>query len=255
MHARLDQNIALGGLALANTVEQLILDEHNLGALFDEDEKRHIILAGIATVGDLTAINEEGRNIWVQTNRLPTPCLEKITNGHEPPDGPLMLRSGQCYLLTHENCSPDLGQITEILGFTSTKRDEAYIRIWETKMNRPLAYRDTLTISPNTLSTGGGSNDTRKISDLFTTDSVHTATITGDIQGKGKNQPKLSRQYISAREHLTPTTRLPPTMDESIVTMIGDLVKDSGLNKVKIFTDGSYTQNNSQLQLADTGIT
>jgi hypothetical protein len=58
MHARLDQNIALGGIALANTVEQLILDEHNLGALFDEDEKKHIISAGIATVGDLTTINE-----------------------------------------------------------------------------------------------------------------------------------------------------------------------------------------------------
>ena len=201
--------MSLGGTALANTVEQLLLDEHNLGALFDEDEKRHIISAGTVTVGDLTTIDAEGRNIWVQTNRLPTPCLEKITNGHEPPNGPLMLRSGQCYLLAHENCTPDLGQITEILGFTSPQRDEVYIRIWESKMNRPLAYRDTLTISPDTLSTGGGSNVTRKVSELFTTDRVHIATITADIQGKGKRQPKLSRQYISAREHLKPTTRLP----------------------------------------------
>ena len=115
-------------------------------------------------------------------------------------------------------------------------------------MNRPLAYKDTLTISPNTLSTGGGSNVTRKVSELFTTDRIHIATITGDIQGKGKKQPQLLRQYISVREHLTPTTRLPPTANESIIKMISDLVKDSGLNRVKIFTDGSYTENNSHLQ-------
>ena len=63
MHARLEQNISLGGTALANTVEQLLLDEHNLGALFNEDEKRHIIAAGLATVGDLTTIDAEGKNI------------------------------------------------------------------------------------------------------------------------------------------------------------------------------------------------
>ena len=39
MHARLEQIIALGGTELVNTIEQLLLDEHNLGALFDEDEK------------------------------------------------------------------------------------------------------------------------------------------------------------------------------------------------------------------------
>ena len=115
-------------------------------------------------------------------------------------------------------------------------------------MNRPLVYKDTITISPNTLSTGGGSNVTRKVSELFTTDRTHIATITGDIQGKGKKQPKLSRQYSSVREHLTPTTRLPPTADESIIKMIGNLAKNSGLNRIKIFTDGSYTENNSQLQ-------
>ena len=47
MHARLDQNIALGGTALANTLDQLILDNHNLGSLFDENERRDIIAAGV----------------------------------------------------------------------------------------------------------------------------------------------------------------------------------------------------------------
>ena len=202
MHARLDQNIALGGTALANTVEQLILDQHNLGSLFDKDETKGIIEAGVITVGDLTTLDQDGRVKWTQTNRLPTPSLEKITSEYDPPHGPLTLRAGQCYLLAHNNCSPELGQVTEILGFTSTRRDEVYIRIWESKLGRPLAYKDTLTISPHTLSPGGGSNETRKVTELFNSDRVSIVTITKDIEGKGKKQPKLSRQYLSTREHL-----------------------------------------------------
>ena len=98
----------------------------------------------------------------------------------------MTLRAGQCFLIAHEDCSPELGQVTEILGFTSTRRDEVYIRIWETKLKRPLAYRDTLTISPSALSTGGGSNTTRKVNMLFTAENVTLATITSDIPGKGR---------------------------------------------------------------------
>ena len=36
MHAQLDKNIALGETALANTLNQLILDKHILGAMFDK---------------------------------------------------------------------------------------------------------------------------------------------------------------------------------------------------------------------------
>ena len=84
MHARLEQNIALGGTALANTLDQLILDNHNLGSLFDENERRDIIAAGVNTVGDLTTTDEQGRVTWTQTNRLPTPCLDKVTQQLRP---------------------------------------------------------------------------------------------------------------------------------------------------------------------------
>ena len=151
----------------------------------------------------------------------------------------MTLRACQCFLIAHEDCDPELGQITEILGFTAARRDEVYIRVWETKLKRPLVYRDTLTITPNTLSTGRGSNVTRRITDPFHTETVKSVTITSDIEGKGKKQPRLSRQYLTTREYLAPITRLTPTVNDSIVAMITDIVKDSGLYRVKIFTDGS----------------
>ena len=248
MHARLEQNIALGGAALGNTLDLLILDNHNLGSLFDETERRDIIAAGVNTIGDLTSTDVQGRVTWTQTNRLPTPCLDKVTNSYDPPQGTMTLRAGQCLLLAHQDCDPELGQVTEILGFTSARRDEVYIRIWETKLERPLAYKDTLTISTSTLSTGGGSNITRKVSTLFRTEKVNIANITNDLAGKGRRQPRLYRQFLSAREHFTPTAWTPPSTDDSIVAMIRDLVRDIVLNRVKIFTDGSFTQHNGPLQ-------
>ena len=41
MHQQLDQSLAIGGTALANTTEQLILDKHNIGALFEHYTWRH----------------------------------------------------------------------------------------------------------------------------------------------------------------------------------------------------------------------
>ena len=103
MHAQLDQYIALGGTALANSLDQLILDEHNLGALFNKNERKDIISAGVITVGDLTTTDEQGRITWTRTNRLPTPCLDKITSSYDPPQGTMTLRAGQCFLIAHED--------------------------------------------------------------------------------------------------------------------------------------------------------
>ena len=83
MHAQLDQNIALGGTALANSLDQLILDEHNLGALFNENERKNIISAGVSTVSDLTTTDEQGRVTWTRTNCLPTLCLDEITSSYD----------------------------------------------------------------------------------------------------------------------------------------------------------------------------
>ena len=247
MHHQLDQNLAIGGTALANTTEQLILDKHNLGALFDRLEREEIIKAGATTLGDITTVNDDGRTEWTQTNRLPAPCLSKITRAYDNPQGPPLLRAGQCWLLTHDNCAPDLGQVTEILGFTSTKRDQVYIRVWENKLNRPLEYGDVLTISPDTYSTGGGTNIIRSVQELFTTVRAEAVTMTCDTKGV-KTQPRLFRTYKSTRWQLAPTNFLPTPADETLMQLIKNAVRDNGINQCKIFTDGSYTDNNSALE-------
>ena len=128
---------------MANTVEQLLFDNNNLSSLFDDAEKEEILAAGVTTgvttVGDLTTVDDQGKSVWIQTNRLPVPSLAKITSDHAPPQAPILLRAGQNWLVDHEGCNAELGQITEILGFTSTSRDEVYIRIWENRFNRPAA--------------------------------------------------------------------------------------------------------------------
>ena len=98
------------------------------------------------------------------------------------------------------------------------------------------------------MSTGGGSNETQEVTELFNSERVSIVTSTKDIEGKEIKKPKLSRQYLSTREHLRPTIRLPLTIEDSLVDMISELVKDNGLNKVRIFTDGSYTEHNNPLQ-------
>ena len=70
---------------MANTVKQLLFDNNNLGVLFDDAEKEEILAAGVTTVGDLTTVDDQGKSVWIQTNRLPVPGLAKITNNHAPP--------------------------------------------------------------------------------------------------------------------------------------------------------------------------
>ena len=136
------------------------------------------------------------------------PCLAKITRNHEPPQAPILLRAGQNWLLNHEGCQAELGQVTEILGFTTPARDEVYIRIWENKLNRPAAYKDILTINQATLSMGGGTNAVRKVSDLFTAMQAQQVYMSHDKQGRGK-QPRLFRTYTSAKQQLKPITKRP----------------------------------------------
>jgi len=50
---------------MANTVEQLLFDDNNLGALFDDAEKAEILAAGITTVGDLTTVDNQGKSVWL----------------------------------------------------------------------------------------------------------------------------------------------------------------------------------------------
>ena len=88
-----------------------------------------------------------------------------------------------------------MGQITEILGFTSTERDEVYIRIWENKLNRPVAYKDVLTISQSTLSMGGGSNAVRKVSGLFVTEQAKQVYMSHDKEGRGKQPYSIAHTY------------------------------------------------------------
>ena len=114
---------------MANTVEQLLFDNNNLDSLFDNAEKEEILAAGITTVGDLTTVDDQGKSVWIQTNRLHVPSLSKITNDHAPPQALILLRAGQNWLVDHEGCNAEMGQNTEILGFTSTERDEVYIRV------------------------------------------------------------------------------------------------------------------------------
>ena len=73
--AETGKHLTLGGTAMANTVEQLLFDNNNLGALFDDAEKEEILAAGVTTVGDLTTVDDQGKSVWIQTNRLPVPCL------------------------------------------------------------------------------------------------------------------------------------------------------------------------------------
>jgi ribonuclease HI len=139
-----------------------------------------------------------------------------------------------------------MGQVTEILGFTSTKRDQVYIRVWENKLNRPLEYGDVLTISTDTYSTGGGTNIIRSVQKLFTTEKAEAVTMTCDTKGV-RTQPRLFRTYQSTRWQLAPTNFLPTPADDSLVQLITNTVHDNGINQCKIFTDGSYTDNNSAL--------
>jgi hypothetical protein len=121
-----------------------------------------------------------------------------------------------------------------------------YIRVWENKLNRPPEYGDVLTISPDTYSTGGGTNIIRSVQELFTTERVEAVTMTCDTKGI-KKQPRLFRTYISVRWQLAPRQFLPTPVDESLLQLIKNAVHDNGINRCKIFTDGSYTDNNSAL--------
>jgi hypothetical protein len=133
------------------------------------------------------------------------------------------------------------------LGFTSTKRDEVYIRIWENKLNRPAAYKDILTISQSTPSMGGGTNVVRKVSDLFMMELAQQVYMSHDKQGRGENQPRLYRTYMSSKSQLKPITKRPRSDQETLNSYIKQVVEDNGLNRVKIYTDGSYTNHNHPL--------
>jgi hypothetical protein len=244
--AETGKHLTLGGTPMANTVEQLLSDNNNLGSLFDDAEKEDILAAGITTVGDLTTVDNQGKSVWLQTNRLPVPSLAKITNNHAPPQAPIMLRAGQNWLVDHEGCNAASGQITEILGFTSTERDEVYIRVWENKLDRPATYQDVLTISQSTLSMGGGSNVVRKVSDLFVTEQARQVYMSHDRQGRGK-QPRLYRTFMSSKQQLRPISRGPHRKTDTVNDRIQQMTEDAGLNRVKIYTDGSYTNNNHPL--------
>ena len=137
-------------------------------------------------------------------------------------------------------------QVTEILGFTMPTRDEVYIRIWENKLNRPAAYKDILTISQDTMSMGGDTNVVRKVSDLFTTMRVQQVYMSHDKQGRGK-QPRLYRTYTFTKQQLKPITKRPRDDQENLSSYIKQMVEDKGLSRVKIYTDGSYTNHNHPL--------
>jgi hypothetical protein len=139
-----------------------------------------------------------------------------------------------------------MGQVTEILGFTTPTRDEVYVRISENRLNRPAAYKDILTISQDTMSMGGGTNIVRKVSDLFTIMQVQQVYMSHDKQGRGK-QPRLYRTYTSTKQQLKPITKRPRDDQDNLSFYIKQMVEDKGLNRVKIYTDGSYTNHNHPL--------
>ena len=93
-----------------------------------------------------------------------------------------------------------------------------------------------LTISPDTYSTGGGTNIIKSVQELFTTERAEAVTMTCDTKG-AKKQPRLFRTYKSTRWQLAPKNILPTPADETLVQLIKNAVHDNGINRCKIFTD------------------
>ena len=93
---------------------------------------------------------------------------------------------------------------------------------------------------------GGGSYVVWKVGDLFTTAQAQQVYMSHDKQGRGK-QPRLYRTYTSSKEQLRPITRSPPSEQDTLNARIKQLTEDIGLNRVKIYTDGSYANHNHPL--------
>ena len=68
---------------------------------------------------------------------------------------------------------------------------------------------------------------------------VRQVYMSHDKQGRGK-QPRLYRTYTSSKEQLGPITRSSPRAQDTLNACIKQLAEDIGLDKVKIYTDGSY---------------
>ena len=70
--------------------------------------------------------------------------------------------------------------------------------------------------------------------------------MTCDTKGI-KTQPRLFHTYKSTRWQQAPTNFLPTPADETLIQLIKNAVHDNGINQCKIFTDGSFADNNSAL--------
>ena len=194
--------------------------------------KEWSILASQAmcTVGDLTEIRR-GKRTWVESLMPGLEAVMAYHRGRECPEGPMVLRPGQCWLVREA----EEWHVAEVLGWRGIR---IVVRKWLPRHQGVLrrtgvAKGQVLALADTSVARGEATGDEVEVKQLGSREAVRVI-LSADKLEKGR----LVRAIESTREDMAPLLRPPRQPEAKVAREVRDAI-GGGEGEWEIFVDGS----------------